>query len=129
MSITCLPNLSVFCLSFHIKLKITKADEADKSKAKKHHAITRERNNDAHDRRSNSKSQVDQSVVILQRIAHRGGGVIKQEEEAVGPVDLASPMWPQEIASAPVVLAPDPRGFDVTDRIDDLRAVDDVGEQ
>ena len=76
-----------------------------------------------------AEPEIGERRVVAERVA---GGVcrfVEQQEEAVGPVDLAAPMANEEGAAAAVVRGPDLGGARVAEALDHTSAVHHVGEE
>ena len=73
--------------------------------------------------------QPREGVVIGERVRNSIGRTIEQHQHAVGLVDLAAPELRQQVARHAVVGRPHLRHRLVADRLGELRAVDDVGQE
>ena len=67
--------------------------------------------------------------MVAKRVAGGICRLVEQEEEAVGPVDLAAPMADEKCAAAAVVSGPDLGSTRVAEALDHTSAVHHVGEQ
>ena len=76
-----------------------------------------------------AESELGERRVVAERVAGGIGGLVEQQEEAVGPVDLAAAMADEERAAAAVVLGPDLGGARVAEALDHTSAVHHVGEE
>ncbi len=70
-----------------------------------------------------------ESAVVFERIAHRVGGGVEQQQHAVGLVDLAAAPDGQQVARETVVGGPHGRHRMVAEFLGQLGAVDHVGQQ
>jgi hypothetical protein len=67
--------------------------------------------------------------VVGEREACGIGGVVEEQEEPVGALDLVATVQREQVTRAAVVLGPDLRGKIVARALDQQRAVDHVGEE
>ena len=73
--------------------------------------------------------QAGQGLVVGQRATQGVGGVVEQQQEAVGLVDLAAAPLPHQVARQAVVRRPQRGRLGVAQPLGDGHAVDQVGEQ
>ncbi|HZJ71944.1 MAG TPA: hypothetical protein VFF36_13515, partial [Planctomycetota bacterium] len=76
-----------------------------------------------------AEPEIGERRVVAERVARGIGRLVEQQEEAVGPVDLAAPMAGEQGAAAAIVSGPDLGGTRVAEALDPTGAVHHVGEE
>ena len=76
-----------------------------------------------------AEREVRDGPVIGEGVAGGVRGLLEEQEEAVGAVDLEAAVTREQVARPAVVRGPDPRRLGVAEALDQKRAVDEVDEE